>query len=51
MKPKLPGGVKGGFTAAGGALKAANDLKNKKDELQISMFETAINPVWKQFDR
>lgn len=47
----LPGSYKGSFQTALSVYDQAVDLKKQKDELQISMFEKAIDPVWQNYDK
>ena len=46
----VPAKYKGHFGAAMSTYDKAVDLKKQKDEMQIKMFEKAIDPIWKQYD-
>ena len=46
----IPEEYKGYFHKAGSYYDYAMELKAKKDEMQISLFEKLIDPLWSKFD-
>lgn len=47
----VPDSYKGSYQTALSSYDKAVDLKKQKDEMQIKMFEKAIDPMWKKFDK
>ena len=47
----VPEQYKGQFDTAVKTYDKAVELKKQKDELQIQIFEKAIDPLWKQYDK